>query len=519
MQDDSHQARGQTDAWDLQALEMRKSYGKVNALDGATLRARYGEVHALLGENGAGKSTMCKIVTGSVRPDAGELLLDGRAISNGSVGEAMRHGIGTVFQELSLLPDLSVAENMFIGGGEPRGRTKLVDRRAARRRTDEIFDELGIEGIDPRSAAGSLPLAQQQLVEIAKVIARKPRILILDEATSTLPRQDVLWLFGIVRRLRDEGAAVFLISHRLREAFELADRITVFRNGADAKTGTTDEFTEATLVEAMLGRELGVETERRPAPAAAEVRLEVRELNVKNRVRDVSFELRRGEILGLAGLQGQGQTAVLQALYGWTRHDGEVLLDGQPIDVRTPRRAIRSGVALVPEDRRTQGLALEMSIRDNLTLPTLRRQLGFGNLISPAREERFAEHLAKSLNVKAGSLEDDVASLSGGNQQKVLLGKVLSLEAKVLLFADITRGVDVGTKADIFALMRELTADGTSIVFYSSDSMELIHMCHRVAVMFDHTIACVLEGDEITERNIVQASVSGRIATSEEVKV
>jgi ribose transport system ATP-binding protein len=241
--------RNDAAGWDLQALDVRKTYGKVTALADATLKARFGEVHALLGENGAGKSTMCKVISGSVRPDQGRLLLGGEEIRTASVGEAMRHGIGTVFQELSLLPDLSVAENMFVGGGEPRMPVGLVDRRAARRRTQQIFDELGIAGIDPRSPAGSLPLAQQQLVEIAKVIARKPRILILDEATSTLPRQDVMWLFDIVRRLRDEGTAVFLISHRLREAFELADRITVFRNGQDAKTGTTDEFTEDSLVE------------------------------------------------------------------------------------------------------------------------------------------------------------------------------------------------------------------------------------------------------------------------------
>jgi ribose transport system ATP-binding protein len=423
--------------WDLQALDMRKSYGKVTALDGATLKARYGEVHALLG--------------------------------------------------------------------------------AARRRTQEIFDDLGIADIDPRTPAGLLPLAQQQLVEIAKVIARKPRILILDEATSTLPRQDVLWLFDIVRRLRDEGTAVFLISHRLREAFELADRITVFRNGRDARTGTTDEFTEHTLVEAMLGRELGGSLEQRPPEPSEQVVLRVRGLSASTRFRDVSLDVRRGEIFGLAGLQGQGQTPLLQALYGWTKSTGEVELDGRALKLHSPRDAIRAGIALVPEDRRTQGLALDMAIRDNLTLPTLRRHSRFKSLISPRREDAFAEHLARSLSVKAGSLEDDVSSLSGGNQQKVMLGKALSVGAKLLLFVDITRGVDVGTKAEIFALMRELVAEGTSILFYSSDATELVSMCHRVAVMFDHTIATVLEGEDLTERNIVQASVSGRIAATTEV--
>jgi ribose transport system ATP-binding protein len=506
----------QSEVWDLEALDMHKTYGKVKALDGASLRARYGEVHALLGENGAGKSTMCKIVSGSVRPDSGTLTLGGERLKTASVGDAMRHGIGTVFQELSLLPDLSVAENMFIGGGEPRMAGGLVDRRAARRRTKEVFEELGIVDIDPRTPAGSLALAQQQIVEIAKVIARKPRILILDEATSTLPRQDVLWLFEIVRRLREEGTAVFLISHRLREAFELADRITVFRNGEDVQTGATAEFTEDSLVEAMLGRQLVVDAKERPKPPEGDVVLEVKDLGVKTRFHDVSFSLRRGEIFGLAGLQGQGQTALLMALFGSSKLEhGQVVLDGKQLKLHGPRDAISSGVSLVPEDRRTQGLALTMAIRDNITLPTLARYLTLGPLISQEKETAFAAKMANSLSVKAASLEEDVSSMSGGNQQKVLLGKALSADAKLLLFADITRGVDVGTKAEIFELMRELAANGTSIIFYSSDATELVHMCHRVAVMFDHTISVMLEGENITERNIVQASVSGRVGAQE----
>ena len=505
-----------SEAWDLEAVDMRKTYGKVKALDGASLRARYGEVHALLGENGAGKSTMCKIVSGSVRPDAGTLTLDGSPVKTASVGDAMKHGIGTVFQELSLLPDLSVAENMFIGGGEPRMIGGLVDRRAARRRTKEVFDELGIENIDPRSPAGTLALAQQQIVEIAKIVARKPKILILDEATSTLPRQDVLWLFEIVRRLRDEGAAVFLISHRLREAFELADRITVFRNGEDVQTGPTQDFTEDSLVEAMLGRRLVVDAKQRPQPPEGDIVLDVRDLGVRTRFHDVSFSLRRGEIFGLAGLQGQGQTALLQALFGSSKlESGEIVLEGETLKLHGPRAAIKAGVSLVPEDRRTQGLALTMAIRDNITLPTLDRYTAIGPLISQGRETTFAAKMANSLSVRAASLEEDVASMSGGNQQKVLLGKALSADAKLLLFADITRGVDVGTKAEIFELMRELAGNGTSIIFYSSDATELVHMCHRVAVMFDHTISVLLEGEDITERNIVQASVSGRAGTQE----
>jgi ribose transport system ATP-binding protein len=257
-------ARAQT--WDLEALDVCKAYGKVVALEGANLRARYGEVHALVGENGAGKSTICKIISGSVKPDRGRFVLGGEELKTGSVAESMRHGIGTVFQELSLLPDLSVAENMFAGGGEPR-RLGLVQLRAARRQAEEIFEEVGLEGIDPRLPAGTLPLAQQQLVEIAKVLARRPRVLILDEATSTLPRQDVLWLFEIVRQLRENGVAVFLISHRLHEAFELADRVTVFRNGREVQSGLIGDFTEHSLVAAMLGRELLATEAQRLQPA------------------------------------------------------------------------------------------------------------------------------------------------------------------------------------------------------------------------------------------------------------
>jgi ribose transport system ATP-binding protein len=403
---------------------------------------------------------------------------------------------------------------MFISGRVPR-RAGLVNLRAARRRTEQIFDELAIANIDPRTPVRTLPLPQQQLLEIAKVLARKPRILILDEATSSLPRQDVLWLSEIVHRLREEGTAVLLISHRLNEAFEFADRVTVFRNGKEVRTGLIGEFDESTVVEAMLGRQLELESGIRPADPSPEVRLHVSELSVRNQLRPTSFQVRRGEIFGLAGLQGQGQDVLLRALYGSVRHDGEIRIDGHEVTVRSPRQAIRSGLALVPEDRRTQGLAPYMSIRENLTLPSLKRHLRLGTIISPAREEAFAYHLARQFSLRADSLEDDVASLSGGNQQKVLLTKMLSLDARVLLFSDVTRGVDVGTKADIFGLMRSLAADGTSIVFYSSDSVELIHMCHRVAVIFDHGIACVLEGSEITERNLVQAAVTGRLPTEE----
>ncbi len=500
--------------WDLQCIGLKKAYGGAVALAGADFKARYGEVHALLGENGAGKSTLVRILTGAIQPDSGQVQIDGQQVALGSVRAGIARGIGAVFQELSLMPDLTVAENVLFRR-EPQ-RFGLVDRRSGLQIVRDLFAELAIEGIHPNAKAGSLPISAQQVLEIAKVVARKPKILILDEATAALTRDASLWLFDLLRQLTSEGVCVLFISHRINEAFEIADQITVFRNGLTVSSGATKDYTEAALVEAMLGRKLVESYMEAPPTPRDEVVLEVAKLGFGRRLHDVTFSVRKGEIVGLGGLQGQGQYDLLLALYGWHRPQGEVCLDGIPIHIKSPKDALARGIALVPEDRRTEGLMMAQSIRENLTLPVLGRLTSFG-WIPPRREQSAASRIAQRFSIKAPSLEYEVQTLSGGNQQKVLVGKLLSTGVRVLLLADVTRGIDVGTRADMYALIHELAAAGVAIVMYSSDSSELVRLCHKVAVMFDRTISAVLEGPALSEENLLRAavglSISGADAT------
>ena len=507
----------QEKAWDIEALGIQKRWGAVVALEGADVRARFGEVHALLGENGAGKSTLVRMLTGAARPDAGDLRLDGEPMHLRSNHDGIELGIDAVYQELSLIRDLSVAENIQLGR-EPT-RAGFTNRRAGRRIVGKLFSDLGLDWIDPSATVGSLPLAQQQIVEIVKVLARKPRVLVLDEATSSLPRQDVLWLVDIVKRLAAEGAAVFMISHRLGEAYELADRCTVFRSGRTVATGLMSDFSEDELIELMIGRELAEGGMRRPGPPQDEVVLETRGLGLGTRFHSVDLTVRKGEVLGIGGLQGQGQAELLLSLYGWHHPQGEVLLYGKPLHVRSPAAAIRAGIAYVPEDRRTQGLLLDQSIRENLTLPALGRVGRVGGWLPAVAEFRFARAIADRFRIRAKSLEAEVRGLSGGNQQKVLIGKCLSDEIKVLLLADVTRGIDVGAKSEFYDLLHELTARGIAVIWASSDIGELSTLCHRVAVMFDRSIRVTLDTDEISEEAVVRAALSGDVTGNENGQV
>ena len=495
--------------WDIEAVGVYKRYGAVVALENADFRARYGEVHALLGENGAGKSTLVRMLTGVARPDAGHLRLDGEVLNLHSNRDGIELGIDAVYQELSLIRDLSVAENIQLGR-EPT-RAGFTNRRAGRRYVRKLFSELGLDSIDPSATVGSLPLAQQQIVEIVKVLARKPRVLVLDEATSSLPRQDVLWLVEIVRRLVADGAAVFMISHRLGEAYELADRCTVFRSGQSVATGLMSEFSEEELIQLMIGRELAEGGMRVPKPPQDEVVFETRSLSLGTRFHSVDLTVRKGEVLGIGGLQGQGQAELLLALYGWHHPQGEVLLHGEPVHIDSPRAAIKAGIAYVPEDRRTQGLLLDHSIRENVTLAALDRVQRAGGWLPARAEHDFARGVADRFRIRSDSLEREVRALSGGNQQKVLIGKCLSDEIQVLLLADVTRGIDVGAKSEFYDLLHELAERGIAVIWASSDIGELTSLCHRVAIMFDRSIRVTLESVDISEENVVRAALSGDV--------
>ena len=496
--------------WDIEVRGLCKAYGTVKALDGADVSANFGEVHALVGENGAGKSTCVRILMGVTTPDSGTVSLGGTPVEFHGVRGAMSRGIETVFQELSLMPDLSVAENVLFG--RQSRRFGLSSRARAVREVRRALADLGLVGIDPRSRVGSLSLVQQQLVEIVKAVAREPRVLILDEATSSLPRQEVLWLSDVVKRLAAGGCAVFVISHRLAEAFEMADRFTVFRSGKTVLTGHMSDVTEPELVEAMLGRRLLQDYMRGPEPHSEEVVLETRGLTLHGHFSAVDLTLHRGEVLGIGGLQGQGQAELLLALYGWSHPTGEVRLRGERVRLASPRSSMSQGIAYVPEDRRTQGLVLSQSIRENLTLPALNQLTRGPGWIPPRREYEFAQRVADRFEVPSRSLEIEVACLSGGNQQKVLVGKYLTSKLDVLLLSDVTRGIDVGTKAELFELLRGLVESGLGVIWYSTDVSELANLCHRVAIMFDRSIALMLEAEHLTEAEIVQAAVTGRLS-------
>jgi ribose transport system ATP-binding protein len=487
-----------------------KRYGGVRALEKAELRVESGRVHAILGENGAGKSTLIKIMAGVVEPDEGRMLLEGTEVQFPSPAAANRAGIACIFQELSLIPDLSVADNIVIS--DPPRRFGLIDRRRQRRIAEEALARAGAEDVHPLAPVKDLPLSRRQMVEIAKALARQPRILILDEATSALTASDVAKVFAVLRRLRAEGLALLYISHRMHEIGELADECTVFRNGRNVATYRAGTKSDDEVVELMIGREYRHVFPPKPPPVPSDRPpvLEIRNFGWAERLRDISLAVRPGEVVGLGGLDGQGQRELLLGLFGVLRGvTGETRIDGKPISVTSPRlaKSRRIGMALIPEDRKTEGLMLPMSVRDNLSFAALHR-LSRGGLVDRAAERSAVEEMIRLLGIRTGGLGIPVASLSGGNQQKVVIAKWLMMQPRIILLNDPTRGIDVGTKQEMYQLLRRLADSGAAIVFYSTDYAELIGCCDRVLVLYDGAVKRVLVGDEITERALVGSALN-----------
>jgi ribose transport system ATP-binding protein len=491
----------------LSATTIEKRFGGVRALRQADFACEPGEIHALLGENGAGKSTMVKILCGVYAPDTGDLTLAASPITFRSPSEAVAAGIVPVFQELSLVPDLTVAENLFLGE-EPRTRIGLVDSRRMNREAAALFTRLEFSEIDPRAIVRDLSLADRQLVEIAKALRRSPRVLILDEATSALNRRQVEQVFAVVRRLRQEGVSVVFISHRMDEVRALCDRATIFRDGQSVGTVDVATASDDAIVQMMIGRPLREAfPPRPPRPAQEEPLLEVRNLGWENRLRDVSFTLHKGEIVGLSGLEGQGQGDLLFALFGvYIGTAGEVLLKGKPVRLAGPRAAMDAGMALVPEDRKTQGLILPLPVDENITLATL-PHVSRSGVVSNSDVLRDTTQMRDSLSIRMAGPEVPVRYLSGGNQQKVAIAKWLLTDADVYLLYDPTRGIDVGAKQEIYELMRRLTAEGHGILFFSTDLAEVVGLCDRALVMYEGGIARELRGPALTEANLVSAAV------------
>jgi len=491
----------------LEVNGLVKRYGGIVALGGVDFSARAGEVHALLGENGAGKSTLIQILAGAVRHDGGRIRLDGADYAPVNPDEARARGIAAVFQELSLVPDLTVEQNIWFRR-EPLSRLGTVRGKALRARTLALLDRYGFPHLAPEQEVRRLTLAERQIVEIAKGLASDPKILILDEATSTLPAREAEWVLNLTRQLAGEGRLVVFISHRMGEVRHIADRLTIFRNGETVAAHEANAVSDDVIVSQMLGRKLARLYPERRATATGRLALEVEHLTVGKRVHDVSFALREGEVLGVGGLQGHGQRELFQGLFGAARVKGRLAIWGKPVAINSPRQALtgRDGLALVPEDRRGQGLLLSKSVRENLTVAVIRRFARRG-LLSQRKEAALVKEMVDFLRIKAATAEQPAGTLSGGNQQKVVFGKMLLTQARILMLYDPTRGVDVGTKGEIFQLMRDLAAQGYAILFYSSDLPELVHVADRVLVMRNGAIATTLEGDANTEEGILRAAV------------
>jgi rhamnose transport system ATP-binding protein len=487
----------------LELSHVVKTFGPVVALADGTLAVEGGSIHALIGENGAGKSTLVKIVAGVHQRDSGDLRLGGESVDFRSTAESKAAGVAVIYQEPTLFPDLSVGENLFMGR-QPRDRFGGIDRRAMREEAVRLFSGLGVR-IDPDRPALGLSIADQQIIEIAKAISLEARVLIMDEPTAALSGVEVERLFTVARRLRDEGRALVFISHRFDEVFALCDTITVMRDGSYVSTDAIADVTSAEIVNRMVGRDVE-QLFPKTDGTVGEVLLEVEHLTRAGVFDDVSFSVRAGEIVGFAGLVGAGRTEVLRAVFGVDAYDaGKVLFLGRPLPKRNPRAAIKAGMGLVPEDRRKQGLIVDMSISRNLTL-VIRDRLARVGLLASADEYDSAGTWAGRLQVKAGSLDSEGGTLSGGNQQKIVLAKWLATGPKLLVVDEPTRGIDVGTKAEVHRLLDELAHQGLGIVMISSELPEVLGMSDRVYVMREGRVTAELSRSEATSETVMTAA-------------
>jgi rhamnose transport system ATP-binding protein len=490
----------------MEMAGLSKRFDATQALSDVSLTLHPGEVHSLVGENGAGKSTLIKIMTGIHPADAGEMLLDGEPFLPRNAADAQRRGVAAIYQEPSVFPDLSVAENIYIGHQDLGA---VVDWPAMYRNASTILAMLDID-VDPRLPAAGLTVAGQQAVEIAKAISLDVRVLIMDEPTAALSAHEVDRLFRQVGKLKEAGVAVLFITHRLEELFAVSDRISVFRDGRHISTRLVSDVTEDSLVQEMVGRDPTDFFARGEHPEG-DVLMRVKSLGVEGVFTDVSFELRQGEVLGFAGLVGAGRTDVALALFGVNPADtGTVELDGVDLVIRSPQEALANGIAYLSEDRRKLGLSVEQSLVANVTLATLDRYTSGLGLIDREKENADAEALRKRLGIRAPSLQTPVSQLSGGNQQKTMLAKWLNTHPKVLILDEPTRGIDVGAKADVHKFVDELAASGISIILISSDLPEVIAMSDRVAVMREGRLIGIYSRGDLSQERIMAAAVGAR---------
>ena len=494
----------------LQLSDISKSFPGVRALSGVGLDVRPGEVHALLGENGAGKSTLIKIMSGVYQPDGGTISLDGRPRRFASPQDAQRAGIATIYQELLLFPELSVAENIFMGHA-PRARFGMLDWTTMRRRAAELLASLDISDLDPAATVGALTIGNRQRVEIVKALSQQARILIMDEPTAALAEHDVVRLFAIVRLLRARGVGVVYISHRLEEIFLVADRVTVLRDGAYVATKPIAETDRDNLVQMMVGRRIEQLFPKQSVPIGAPA-LTVRGLTRGPAIGPIDLTVHAGEIVGMAGLIGSGRSEMAQTVFGITPADGGTIVLGErTVRIGSAGTAKALGIAYVPEDRGTQGLVRPMTLRENVSLTVLRR-LARGPFVNVAGEQKLAEDSIKRFAIRASSARQVVNKLSGGNQQKAVLAKWLATAPRVLILDEPTRGIDVGAKAEVHRLMSELAGQGLAILMISSELPEVMGMSDRILVMRGGRIVAEYARNEATQERVVAAMMSSEAA-------
>ncbi len=492
----------------IEMVGIKKSFDGVVVLKGVDFEVARGEIHALAGGNGAGKSTLMKILQGVYSKDAGQIVINGREVELTSIHAAKAAGIGMVFQEFSLVPSLTVAQNIYLAA-EPMSRG-LIDDRQAVRQARQVFADMGVE-VDPRARVSELSTAYWQLTEIAKALAQDAQVLIMDEPTASLARHETEALFELVDRLKARGIAIVYISHRMDEVYRIADRITILRDGNRLLTERLTDITPARIVEGIVGKELGAEMAYRDRGQAAfgEVLLEAKNLIAPPRVNDVSFTLRAGEILGLAGLMGSGRTELARVLFGIDApRSGEITIRGHRVNLSSPKRAISSGLALIPEDRREQGLVLDHSVRENLLLPLL-KEVQNGILLNKAKGRSLSDDLIKRFTVKVAHPNRPVRLLSGGNQQKVVLAKWLGTDPDVLILDEPTAGVDIGTKSEILEMIRELADDGKGVIVISSEYPELLAVSDRILILRDGAVAAEVPRSDIADEEALQLAVQG----------
>ncbi|MDX6295649.1 MAG: rhamnose transport system ATP-binding protein [Kribbellaceae bacterium] len=493
----------------LQVREVSKSFGAVAAVQNVSFDLYGGEAHALVGENGAGKSTIVKMLAGVHRPDSGTLEIDGTPVELNTPADAKAAGIAVIYQEPTLFPDLSVAENIAMGR-QPLGRLNTIDRTAMSRQAGQLFARLGVS-IDPSRPARGLSIADQQLVEIAKALSAEARVVVMDEPTAALTGVEVERLFAVARSLRDDGAALLFISHRFEEITALCERVTIMRDGKHVSTDLLADVTVDEMVRRMVGRDLGALYPKQDVEPGAVV-LTVDRISRDPVFADVSFEVRAGEIVALAGLVGSGRSEVVQSIFGVDPRDaGTVKIGGKTLKAGSPRAAMAAGVALVPEDRRQQGLVMELSIERNVTLPRSRAlsRLGF---LSGGSERSSAKEWTERLRTKYRRLSDEVGMLSGGNQQKVVLAKWLAMAPRLLIVDEPTRGIDVGTKAEVHRLMSGLAAEGVAVLMVSSELPEVLGMADRVLVMREGRLVAELDRERATEESIMFAAMGQKVS-------